>query len=185
MNRSKRTALFSLTLAAGVLLLTGCASQIDKRFTVDAPPEHAWSVLAEDFADVSVWASEIGHSVGTQQNGTPATRSCETSIGTFKETVVEYDEDSRVLAYRAESDDMPGFVRELTNRWTLTANEEGGTEVQMQLNADLSGLGNLMWPMMYTQLNGPVTRTIEDFKYYVEHGTPHPRKLAATEGATP
>lgn len=164
-----------------LFLTTGCATQIEKRVSIDATPEQTWAVLAEDFADVSAWASEIDHSTGTVQSGVPATRSCETSIGGFKETVLEYDETNRVLAYRAESDDMPSFVRELSNRWTLTPNADGGTDIHMLLNADLSPLGTIMWPVMYSQLNGPVSRTVEDLEYYLENGQPHPRKLAATE----
>lgn len=170
---------FSYCLIAISLLTTGCATQIEKRVSVDATPEQTWAVLAEDFAQVSVWASEIEHSSGTASGHVPTTRSCETSIGGFKETVLEYDEVNRVLAYRAESEDMPGFVRELSNRWTLTPNPDGGTDIHMLLTADLSPLGKMMWPVMFTQLNGPVSRTVEDLEFYLENGQPHPRKLAA------
>ncbi|MBL4707549.1 MAG: hypothetical protein JKY48_03815 [Flavobacteriales bacterium] len=48
----------------------------------------------------------------------------------------------------------------------------------MEMNIDISGfLGTIMKPMMKMQMAGMGNQFLEKFKYYVEKGSPHPRKI--------
>lgn len=42
-------------------------------------------------------------------------------------------------------------------------------------------IGTIMKPMMKMQMSGMGNQFLEEFKYYVEKGNPHPRKLKASK----
>lgn len=159
--------------------------QIRRQITVDAPPEHVWEVLAHQFDQVSLWASSVSHS-SVRTDGRPlgnapcSGRVCETELGPFRESIVEYDENRSILAYEASGEKMPFFVKGLKNRWSLTKAAGSGTHVDMHMTANLAFPFNLfMTPLMKLQMGRILTFAVEELKHYVETGEPHPRKLKA------
>ena len=161
--------------------------QIRRQIDIDAPPERVWDVLGRRFDQVSRWASSVSHSSvrtdGAALKNAPCSgRVCETDLGPFEESIVEYDEDRQALAYEASGEKMPFFVRGLKNRWSLTPSADSGTRVAMLMTADLAFPFNLfMTPLMKLQMGRILTFAVEELKHYVETGEPHPRKLKADQ----
>ena len=159
--------------------------QIQRNITVDATPDRVWEVLALRFGDVHEWASSVFHSSESQGKpsipGAPsAGRTCETELGPFEESIVEFDEAKKTLAYTASGEKMPFFVKGLRNRWALSARADGKTQVDMLMNADLAFPFNLfMAPLMKVQMGRVLTFAVEELKHFAETGRPHPRKLEA------
>ena len=159
--------------------------QIERNLTIDATPDKVWEVLALRFDAVHEWASSVYQSSARPGKpavpGAPAAgRTCETELGPFKESILEFDESTKTLAYSASGDKMPFFVTGLRNRWTLSAQAGGTTQVHMLMHADLSFPFNLfMAPMMKLQMGKVLSFAIEELKHYVETGEPHPRKAKA------
>ena len=179
MNTTTRSGLLAVTLT-----LASCANTIEREFEIDAPIDSSWAVIGEDFGGVEKWASVIPSSYATVQDGVPTERVCESNIGSLKETVLEYDAEAHRVAYIAEVDDAPFFVSQLANSWTLTDNGRGGTTVRMEFDADLWPVFNVvMWPLMRGEFATLFDETVEELQYYVENGTPHPRKLEAIREA--
>lgn len=158
---------------------------ITKQIAIEAPVDAAWERLGPQFSSVDRWASSVARSRlrddGRKLAGAPCYgRVCETDLGPFRESLVEYDERSHVLAYEASGDKMPFFVKKLRNRWSLHAQGPETTLVQMEMNVDLMPVFSLlMGPMMRRQMAPVMAQSIEEFKHFVETGRPHPRKEQA------
>ena len=159
--------------------------QIKKQFTVNASADRLWEIMGSQFADVSYWASGIYASRSRNSGMTPqgascSGRVCETTMGTFKEQILKYDEQSKTLSYDAKGEKMPFFVKQLENTWTFTPLIGGKCQVNMCMEASLLPVFNLiMGPIMRMQMGGVVNQVIEELSYFAENGSPHPRKLEA------
>jgi len=155
--------------------------RIARQITIDAPADEVWRVLAHRFGDVSLWASSVsGSTWEPSATGDPvgSERSCATSFGNLRETIVRYDEGGRSLSYRAEG--LPSVVAEGVNNWEVRPLDAGRSVVSMQAEFKLKpGIGLVMGPVMRLQLGKVLGKTSEELKHYVETGRPHPRKLAA------
>ena len=156
--------------------------KIAKTITVAADPADVWRVIAEEYDQVDRWASAVDRSMavagGSAPEGAPvAGRTCETSLGPFKERIVEYDETNHRLAYEASGEKMPFFVRNMTARWRLSQTKPNTTDVAMTLDVRLMPVFNVLMALpMKVQLGSVVQESIEECKHFVETGEPHPRK---------
>ena len=75
---------------------------------------------------------------------------------------------------------MPFFVKRLQNNWAVKADGADGATVEMEMEATLLPVfAQLMGPILKRQFNTVVSETIEELKFYIENGRPHPRKIAA------
>ena len=73
-----------------------------------------------------------------------------------------------------------GFLlnRNLVNNWSITPINANRSRIDMRLEMKLLPVFNLvMAPMMKMQMGKVAKESIEELKYFVETGKPHPRKL--------
>ena len=69
-----------------------------------------------------------------------------------------------------------------TNRWAFTAVDASSTEVSMRANLVLNWFpGSLLAPFLKLAIGKVLKEALEELKYYVETGEPHPRKLKANK----
>lgn len=161
--------------------------QIKQQFTVNASAERLWEIMGLQFSDVSNWASNIyssqAHNIGIVPLGASCSgRVCETSMGSFQEKILTYDEQRKVISYDAKGDKMPFFVKHLENNWTFTPIAGGKCKVDMRMEMSLLPVFNLlMGPMMRMQMGGVINNVIEELTHFAENGTPHTRKLETQE----
>lgn len=155
---------------------------IKKEITVNKNIENAWKVLGLEFADADKWASAVSHSEGKGKgiNGASCSeRGCSTSMGKLKEKILQYSNDNHSLSYQV-SEGMPFMVKHATNAWQLTPVEQDKSKLQMHMDIQLKGfIGIIMQPMMKMMMSKMGTELVDEFKYYVENGYPHPRKIKA------
>lgn len=160
---------------------------IAKAITIDASAADVWQVVAHDFHKADQWASSVNHSTSRESGPVPegcpldsAGRACNTSIGPVREQIVHYDEAQRAFGYQAKADKMPFFVKNLVNNWSVTEQNTNQSRVDMKLQVDLMPvIGTIMSPMMKLQMSKLLGEAVEELKFFVEHGKPHPRKVKA------
>lgn len=163
--------------------------QIDRTIEVAATPEHLWHILAEDYANVGLWARAVQSSapndaVAPLPGATVGGRVCTASIGAVTETISTYDSANHVLAYTAKAKAMPFFVRNLSGVWRLGPNGDG-TTVTLGFEADLMPpFGTLMGWAMRRQFSTAIDDTLDDLKRFAETGEIHPEKAAALAAAS-
>ncbi|MBY0480278.1 MAG: SRPBCC family protein [Chitinophagaceae bacterium] len=153
---------------------------IEKEIVIDAEISKSWHVLGPEFADAYKWASTVNKSEGKGNfiNGeTYSERVCSTPMGTLNEKILNYSVENRLLVYQFEG--MPKMVRFAMNTWHLTALDNNQTKLSFKMEMEVGGIGKMMKPMMKMKMAKMAGHTIEEFKYYVEQGQPHPRKLRA------
>lgn len=156
---------------------------IKKETTIHADIEKCWDVLGKDFANAHKWASAIKHSEGSGEsfNGASCSnRGCDVKgMGALKEKLLSYSDNTHSLEYEI-IDGLPSMVKKGTNSWSLASVGTNKTKLTMEMNMDISGfIGTIMKPMMKMQMGGMGKQFLEEFKYYVEKGNPHPRKIKA------
>jgi hypothetical protein len=155
---------------------------IEKEILVNKSIKDAWKVLGLDFANASKWASAVNHSeaIGNNFNGsTCSERGCSTTMGSIKEKLYEFSNENYSLAYEV-AEGMPSVVKYATNTWKLVEVDYDQCKLQIKMDIRLGGFfGSLLQPVMKLQMSKMGNHLVEDFAYYVENGTPHPRKLKA------
>lgn len=154
---------------------------VKREIVINAGLEACWSVLGKDFANAHKWASAIKHSRGSGDsfNGAACSiRGCELKgMGSLKEKLLEYSDDKHALKYEVV-EGLPDMITKGTNSWSLIPVEQHKTRLIMEMDLTLgSFLGKIMQPIMKIQMGNMGTRFLEEFKYYLEKGTPHPRKI--------
>ncbi len=154
---------------------------IKKEITIDSDIDSCWDVLGKDFANPYKWASSIQHSEGTGNgfNGAPCSdRACDVQgMGALKEKLLVYSDVTHSLKYEI-IEGLPSIVKKGTNSWSLSTKEDNRTTLTMEMYFDNSSfIGTLMKPIMKFQMSRMAHLFLEEFKYYLEKGTPHPRKF--------
>lgn len=156
--------------------------KIVRTVTINKPIDQVWQAIGADYKDAGLWSSAIYASAATDGRpieGAPvAGRVCETTLGPFTESIVEFDPSQHKLGYVASGDKMPGFVKQLKGSWRLSEINADSTVVVMQFDANIAPpFEFLMGWMMKRQFDKAITVSLEDLKFYVENGKRHPRKV--------
>lgn len=158
---------------------------ITKEISIDANIAKAWQVLGPEFADAHKWASSIKHSQANDNksiNGSICSeRGCDVAgLGSIKEKILVYSDKDYVLSYEVY-EGMPKMVKYMTNYWKLTPSTDGKVKLQMKMEMKTGGfMGWMTKGMMKKKMSKLADEVIEEFKYYVETGNPHPRKIKAS-----
>jgi Polyketide cyclase / dehydrase and lipid transport len=159
---------------------TNSSMTIGKEIIIDKNIESAWQVLGPQFAEAYKWASAVKHSEGSGPGLNGATcseRGCSTTMGALKEKLLKYSNTEHMLSYEV-AEGMPSMVKYATNTWQLTSINANQTRLNIQINIQVGGLmGTIMKPMMRMKMSKMGDELVEEFKYYVEKGQPHPRKV--------
>lgn len=157
---------------------------IEKVVIIETSIDKAWQILGPEFAYPQRWASAVNHSEAkgpSFEGASCSERGCATTIGQLKEKLIEYDPAQYTLAYEI-SEGMPGMVSSALNHWQLRAINVQQTQLTMRIEMEVKGiLGKIMQPMMRIQMSNLGAQIAEEFKYYVENGKPHPRKVKALQ----
>jgi hypothetical protein len=98
--------------------------------------------------------------------------------GTIKERLVTFDPAGMSLAYES-SEGMPSFIQKAINRWSVHPETEATCLVRTHATLELRGPLRLLQFLLERRLQADGARVLEELRYQVEHGRPHPRKLAA------
>jgi hypothetical protein len=113
-----------------------------------------------------------------------ATRSCHTArfgpfeAGAIKERLIAFDRERMAFEYEAV-DGMPRFVARAVNRWSVHPVDDRRCVVRIHATLTLRGPVVLLTWLLRWQMQRGGAHVLEELKYYVEHGRPHRRKLAA------
>jgi len=163
--------------------------QLKSNMTISASAKKVWNVLAHDFGNIGQWASAIPASrdvadlpapTGAEVGG----RVCSTAVPGFsdvQEHFTYFDEASMHFAYQA-TEGRPWFLKRAENHWMVRSLEPHTSLVETRAEIDIILLpGLFLAPLFKLQMGRVGVRSLEELKYYVERGQPHPRKLKAQQ----
>ena len=157
--------------------------KIIKQLIINKPIEAVWEVLGNQFGEIDKWASLIHQSEMSGQSSIPGVahsiRSTETTGGPTKQELTAFNSDKHTIAYKAIAG-TPGFFKSVDAEWSLIKKEDNITGLTLDFEVQFKGLGILLSPIVKMKLGKVGDELLDDFKYYVENGKPHERKLNAT-----
>lgn len=169
--------------------------QLTKTTKMEATAHSVWDVFAHRFNDAQEWLSSVPRSYGQEREaaleGAPsAGRICELQPDgrgmKASERFVAYDETNRTCSVRVDFVDAPSVfpVHHASLDFSVVDDPDGGATATWAFGAKLKPWGYLMWPLLWKGFSTGWSQMCEELKHYVETGTPHPRKVAASKRAS-
>ena len=165
-----------------------------KHTSVNATAAKVWKTFAHDFDTAHEWMASVPNSYG-KANGdafdgaTSQGRVCELdgkSNGVkASEKFLDYDEKNKTCTIRIDFINTPFMFPVRYNQVTVSVVDvdNGRSEMTWAFRSQIKPLAYLIWPLLRIGFGVFVGQIIEELKHYVEHDTPHPRKLNALNKA--
>jgi hypothetical protein len=161
-----------------------------RNITINATGDKVWTVFAHDFDNAYKWMASIPKSFG-QNNGkkyegaSSAGRVCELDGNPnglqATESFLAYDEEKRTCTVLIQFLNTPFGFPLVQNVAEFSLSEQGDNQsiVTFSVTSTLKPLAFIMYPIIKLGFGYVVNQIIEELKFYVENGTPHPRKVKA------
>jgi hypothetical protein len=161
-----------------------------KKVIVNASADKVWEVFAHGFNDAHIWMASVNHSFaqnngesfkGCQSDG----RVCELSADgkgiKASEKFLAYSEENKTATVRIDFLNAPSFfpVKFNTLDFSVVNIDGGKSEMTWGFRSDIKVFGYLLWPLLRIGFGVFIGQIVDELKYYVENGTPHPRKIKA------
>jgi|TARA_B110000503_G_C7120136_1_gene402116 hypothetical protein len=162
-----------------------------KIITIDSAGDKVWDVFAHDFNNAYKWMASIPNSFG-KDNGkkypdsSSAGRVCELGSNPngmqAKESFLAYSEENKTCTVLIEFLNTPfGFpLVQNVAEFSLVEQGENQSVVTFSVISTLKPLAFMIYPVVKFGFGYAVKQIVEELKFYVENGIPHPRKVKAT-----
>ena len=159
---------------------------------VNASADKVWEVFAHGFNDAHKWMASVPHSYA-QTNGKSFDgahsdgRVCELSSDQkgmkASEKFLAYDEHNKTATVQIDFVNTPFFFPVKFNVLDFSIRNIGDDRSEMKWNfrSNIKPLGLLLWPLLRIGFGKFIGDIMEELRFYVENGIPHPRKLKAKE----
>lgn len=163
--------------------------QLVNKTTINKPLRKVWEVLADDFSAADKWMSTVPKSYtleeGQKADGSDIVgRVCELSDkgdqGVVAHETITFRDNPN---HNFKVEIVPkngGILPVIKNNLDIKAKSlsEDKTEVIWTSDVELKPLGKILSPILKLGLNKGFDNILEELKYYLEKGIPHPRKVA-------
>ncbi len=159
---------------------------------INSSAAEGWEVLAEQFDHVSEWAVGVYdssplpgecHFSGTRIAG----RSCVTFAGKVSEKFTEFDPEKRRFSYVAVFEDAPAYIPFVEGKASYQVKPVDNKQCVVVVDFSQKFkpvIGWLLRPLFQKFTQKICIKGLDALKYFVEHGTPHPRKRCEMEENT-
>ncbi len=157
---------------------------------VRVPPERAWALVGESFADIGTWAAPIVTSTMDAPAAHGSVRTCHirgfgpVAPGVVKERLTRFDPADQSLAYEWV-EGRPSFIVHAINRWSVHGSEPGHSTIRVHATLTLRPIVRPFGPLLRWWMRRDAGQVLGELAYRLENGTAHPRKLAAIIRDTP
>ena len=156
--------------------------RIIKELSIAKPVEDVWEVLGNQFGEIDNWASIISHSEVSGKAKLSGVnysiRSTKTTQGDTQQELTGFDPKTHEISYKSISG-TPAIIKQVSAHWSLKEAEANSTKLILNFTAEMKGLGFILAPIAKIKLGKVGDVLLDDFKYYLENGKPHPRKVSA------
>jgi hypothetical protein len=161
-----------------------------KKSVVNADADKVWGIFAHGFNDAYKWMASVNHSFaknngesfeGCQSNG----RVCELSSDgkgiKASEQFLAYNEENKTATVRIDFLNTPFIfpVKFNTLDFSLKKIDGDTSEMTWKFRSNIKFLSYLLWPLLRIGFGVFIKQIIEELTFYIENGTPHPRKIKA------
>ena len=153
--------------------------KIIKKITIGKSVEDVWEVLGNQFGEISKWSSLIRESKVYGDSKLAginySQRETNTTNGITKQEMTSFNPEQYSLSYKSISG-TPPIIKEVRAHWSLSKKDANNTNLVLDFTADMKGLGFIIAPIAKIKLGKIGDELLDELKYYIENGSPHPRK---------
>lgn len=166
--------------------------KITKKININKPIDEVWKVLAHDFDKAYEWMASIPYSQemtdGIIYESAPMVgRVCDLSTKPdgpiVEETITFYDETLHRMDVKVVPKNGKIPVQQNQLEMTVNALNKNLTEVIWDADIELKTVGKFLYPVLKAGLSKSFVELLEELKYFVEQGVPHPRKMKKLQAA--
>lgn len=161
---------------------------IRKTIKINKSADEVWNVLGKDFANAHVWMSFVPNSHAkdyeTKEEEAPVCgRVCELSDkpnGLYlDEHITNYSNAKREMTVIVTPQNAPKILPMTKNVLDLKVNaiDTNTAEVVWETSPQIKSWAYLIYPLFKLGMSKAFKDLLEELKYYVETGNPHPRKI--------
>ena len=157
------------------------AIHVQKEITINKNVSDVWEVMGNQFAQVHLWSTNFKDSKpGGNSKFAGIDYSERITVTARGETIQEldsFDAATHALTYHITKG-APSIAKHASAAWSLKENKGNKTTAIIAFKLETKGfLGLLMTPLIKKGLGKATLEIAEELKYYVENGSPHPRKV--------
>ena len=156
--------------------------RIVKKLLIEKPVEEVWEVLGNQFGKIDRWASLISHSEVSGPSKISGVdysiRSTKTTQGDTQQELTSFNPKKHSISYKSISG-TPAIIKQVMAHWSLENRGEKSTHLVLDFTVKMKGLGFFFAPLAKIKLGKVGDVLLDDFKYYLENGKPHQRKVSA------
>ncbi|NLR92084.1 SRPBCC family protein [Flammeovirga agarivorans] len=165
--------------------------KIHKEITIHANADKVWSVFADDFHNVGNWLTQISASKALEHQAiTDAPVSGRICDITSKpngpqaiEKITYYNANNYHFEFDVTFNNTPSALPVVKNHVKVKIDIIDLNTSRLTWDSDitLKFLGKLISPLVKVGISKSFDELLDDFQYFVENDTPHPRKLVQLE----
>jgi hypothetical protein len=183
----KKRMLVGILITAVVLILLNFVVERELHFEeevlIEKNIEEVWGVLGNQFSEAHIWAANFKSSKSGGEPKLPDLdylhRETMTGNGENFQELDKFDPANYSLSYHI-SKGVPGIAKSATGEWSLHKIEDNQTRMNVHFMLITKGLkGFILSPVVSKKIGLASAEVVEELKFYMENGKPHPRKLAA------
>jgi len=157
------------------------AIHVQREIVIYKNVDEVWEVMGNQFARVHLWSTNFKDSKpggGSKFAGLDySERITETARGETIQALDSFDAETHALAYHITKG-APSIAKHASAVWSLKKEDNHTTSAVIAFQLETKGvLGFLMTPLIKKGLSKAALEIAEELKYYLENGTPHPRKV--------
>jgi len=161
-----------------------------KRIAINTNSDKVWDIFAHDYDNAHKWMASIPNSFGIDggkkfKGATSSGRVCELDGNPkglkAKETFLAYDEANKSYTLLVQFLNTPfGFpIVKNEAEFFIEDNEDNLSIMTFTATSTLKPLGFILYPLIKLGFSFLLKQVLEELKFYVENGKPHPRKIKA------
>ncbi len=144
---------------------------------LDIPAEQAWVAIGEKFGETGQWTSLLDSSFMEGELAPGGCRVCLQKNKKLTEEITKFDPENMELKYELVMG-RPPIVKSAGNSWSITPLDPRRCQVSMCPHITMKWWAVILTPLLWFGLNTSLPKVLEEFKYWAETGTVHPRKRA-------
>ena len=151
--------------------------EVTQDIDIAAPAEHVWSILDEQFGEISTWAARMLESRADDDLSDLGGRQVVTvEYGPATETLYLRDLEGRTLGYWVTGPSLPPPISRVQTEWRVIEADTAASRVEVRFLAVVDPPE--MQPMLEETLRGGLTPLLDELRHFAETGDPHPNNLS-------
>ena len=146
---------------------------------INTNAEKAWEIIGPNFLNIADWGRGIRKSWNNEStainidDAPDGGRFCDLGkFGIADERILHYDKAKKEITWSAQSEKLPGFLKNLQNALKVEIIDEDSCKVTTNITANLTGVGGfILSGAIKKNFNKLLKGFVQDWKIYAETGS--------------